>query len=508
MMAPWLARLSLLAGRLESGVPAHCFADPERNARLCHQACGLLLDLRREWLDAEALTALLQFARERELEAAIAALFAGEPVNSSENRPALHMAWRGEGPEAAVAEATRGLAAMEAIASRASSDPGWFGLEEVRHVVHLGIGGSLSGPRLLMEFLGPSRDGRCVHYLSNADGLSLRALLSLVDAERTLLVIVSKSFATAETLANARVLISALAARRQVSEATVRRAVVAVTSRPERARAFGVGEEAILPLAETLGGRYSTCSPASFSVVLAHGAAVFRAILAGAGALDRHFRSCPLEENLPVLAALVDFWNRSVLRAHALCLLPYADRLAALVPFVQQLMMESNGKAVDREGRPLPEAAAPVVFGQVGCDAEHVLLQWLVQGRERVPVEFVAVPPKPGCPLDRLRTDHLIAQASRLADPPAEDSPHRRAAGPRPCRVLALLDERPETLGALIAFYEHRAFVQSVLWGNNAFDQWGVEAGKRLANQIALSRLGQADLPEDPWLRDWLRRWP
>lgn len=506
-MAASLSRLRRLAARLRARLPLPPGAEGERDAALYRQACGLVLDLRREWLDARALRALLDYANERSVPAGVAALFAGEPVNRSERRPALHMALRGSGPASAVQEAEGVLGAMEALAARAAEDPSAFGLEAVEHLLHVGIGGSLSGPRLIAEFL-PPRAGRQVHFLSNADGRSLRALLAATHPKRSLLLIVSKSFTTAETLANARALVTALAEQRGVSEAEVLRAAVAVTSAPERARAFGIAAEAILPLAEGIGGRFSACSAASFSALWLHGASVFRAVLAGAAAMDRHLCEAPPAENLPLLAALADFWNRSVLRSSALCLLPYADRLAALLPFVQQLMMESNGKAVDAEGRPLAAPAAPAVFGQVGCDAEHALVQWLAQGLEPVPVEFVAVPPAPGCPLDRLRTDHLLAQWSLLAAPRAEAEPHRRPAGPRPTRLLALLDERPETLGALIAFYEHRVYLQALLWGNNAFDQWGVEAGKALAREIALSRRGQAPPPEDPWLKEWLRRWP
>jgi glucose-6-phosphate isomerase len=505
-MAASLSRLRRLAARLRARLPLSPGAEDDRDAALCREACGLVLDLRREWLDGKALRALCDYAKARSLPEGVAALFAGEPVNRSERRPALHIALRGEGPAAAAREAERVLRAMEALAARAAEDPSAFGLEAVEHLLHVGIGGSLSGPRLIVDFF-PPRAGRKVHFLSNADGRSLAALLAAINPRRSLLFIASKSFTTAETLANARALVEALAEQRGVSEAEVLRAALAVTSHPERAQAFGIAAEAILPLPEGVGGRFSACSAVSFSALWLHGASVFRAILAGAAAMDRHLREAPPAENLPLLAALADFWNRSVLKTSALCLLPYADRLAALLPFVQQLMMESNGKGVDADGRPLSAPAAPAVFGQVGCDAEHALVQWLAQGLEPVPVEFVAVPPQPGCPLDRLRSEHLLAQWSRLAAPREEAEPHRRA-GPRPTRLLALLDERPETLGALIAFYEHRVYLQALLWGNNAFDQWGVEAGKALAREIALSRRGRAPPPEDPWLKEWLRRWP
>lgn len=507
MSAPPLSRLMRLAERWRHRAPTRCAEETGRNQGLLVEACGLALDLRREWFDEEAIAALVEFAHARGLARGIAALFAGEPVLGARSGPALYPALRGEGPAPAVAESFGALAAMEALAARLREDPRSFGLESVRHLVHLGIGGSLSGPRLIMDFLGPGQ-GPQVHFLGNADGRSLRAVLASIDPSASLLLVASKSFATAETLANARSLIRALAERRGLSEAEVLRATVAVTSRPERARDFGIVPERILHLPEAVGGRYSSCSAISFCLLLAHGETAFRALLAGASAMDRHFREAPASANLPVLASLADFWNRSILGSGALCILPYADRLAGLLPFVQQLIMESNGKGVDREGRPLPAPAAPVVFGQVGCDAEHALLQWLAQGLEAVPVEFVAVPPAPGCPLDRLRTDHLLAQWSRLAAPSEEPEPERRAAGPRPTRLLALKDSSPETLGALIAFYEHRAFAQSLLWGNDAFDQWGVEAGKILARQIALSRAGQADPPSDPLLREWLRRWP
>ncbi len=506
MSAPPLSRLMRLAERWRRLVPSRCADETARSQALFVEACGLALDLRREWFDEETIAALVEFAHEQGLARGIAALFAGEPVLGAMSGPALYPALRGEGPAPAVAESLCALGAMETLAARLREDPRSFGLQSVRHLIHVGIGGSLSGPRLIMDFLGPGQ-GPEVHFLGNADGRSLRALLAAIDPNASLLLIASKSFATAETLANARSLIRALAERRGLSEAEVLRATVAVTSRPERARDFGIGAKAILHLPEAVGALLELLGD-QLRLMLAHGETAFRALLAGASAMDRHFREAAASANLPVLASLADFWHRSILGSGALCILPYADRLAGLLPFVQQLFMESNGKGVDREGRPLPAPAAPVVFGQVGCDAEHALLQWLAQGLEAVPVEFVAVPPEPGCALDRLRTDHLLAQWSRLAAPSEESAPERRAAGPRPTRLLALKDSSPETLGALIAFYEHRAFAQSLLWGNDAFDQWGVEAGKTLARQIALSRAGQADPPSDPLLREWLQRWP
>ncbi|MDW8479314.1 MAG: glucose-6-phosphate isomerase [Xanthomonadales bacterium] len=510
-MAP--APLAAHARRLRRIPLARLAGDEDRNRALRVRACGLELDLRRECLDRRALVALLSLARERGLSRGVEALFAGEALNVSEGLPALHPALRGEGPPEAARAAAEELRRMEALVEALRERPReTLGLEEVGHLVHVGIGGSLNGVRLIHEALAPARDAPLrLHFLASPDGHALARVLAALDPARTAVVIASKSFATEETLALARALLAALGARRGASEKATLAAAIAVTSHPERAVAFGIAPERILRLPPAVGGRYSACSATSFAAVATIGIAPFRELLAGAAAMDRHFREAPPEGNLPLLAALADFWQRVALRAPAFCLLPYGERLSPVLPWYRQLLMESLGKGVDREGRALAGPAGPPLLGDGGSEAEHSLLQWLAQAPERVPVDFVAALPAAGegpAELERLRLDHLLAQAAALAAPPAElaASPcaHRRLTGNRPSRTILLERLAPAPLGALIALLEHRVFALGWLLGVNPFDQWGVEAGKRLARAIALSRCG-GPVPADPLLAERLR---
>jgi glucose-6-phosphate isomerase len=431
-------------------------ADPTRAGQAV-EAPGLRLDYSRQHVDAQTLALLVQLAEERGLGAWRCALLAGEPVNSTENRPAWHTALRAA--EQAPAEVRAALGRMEDLARDAS---------RFERIVSLGAGGSDLGPRLVVDALCGVAQGR-VRFVATSDPLALARALEGADPARTLVIAVSKSFTTPETLANARAAKEWLGGRAHL---------YAVTADARAAREFGASE--VLPMWDWVGGRFSVWSAAGFAALCAIGAERFRDFLAGARDLDRHFAATPPERNLPVLMALIGVWNVNFLGAATHAVLPYAHALRLLPAYLQQLEMESNGKSIDREGREIGYATAPVVWGVEGPPSQHSFHQLLHQGTQVVPVDFVVA----GVSADA--DANAEAQADALArgttDPglPA----HRRHPGNRPSSLLRLERLDARNLGRLIAAWEHKVFAQGVLWNVNSFDQWGVELGKQLARAI------------------------
>ena len=431
--------------------------DAGRGARCGAQAPALQLDYSRQRLGALTLRLLAQLAAERGLQAWRGALFDGAPINSTEKRAVRHAALRAGA--AAPAEVRDALARMRALAA---------GLRGVRRIVHLGTGGSGLGARLLMEAL-RERAALEVRFAANIDPLELARALEGAEPAATLVVAVSKTFTTAETLANAR------AAREWLGG---RGRLYAVTANEAAARAFGAAE--VLPMWDWVGGRFSIWSAASFSALAALGPDAFDAFLAGGRDMDRHFLDAPLEKNVPALLALLGVWNVNFLGAATHCVLPYAHALKLLPAYLQQLEMESNGKRVDREGRALGYATAPVVWGAEGTVSQHSFHQLLHQGTQAVPADFIVA--GVSAELDANAEAQARALAFGTADPalPA----HRRYPGNRPSNTLRLERIDARALGALVAAYEHKVFVQGVIWNVNSFDQWGVELGKQMAGEI------------------------
>ncbi|MGH8686136.1 MAG: glucose-6-phosphate isomerase [Burkholderiales bacterium] len=432
-------------------------ADPRRAELFGAQAPGLLLDYSRQRVGALTIRLLAQLAAERGFEDWRRALFAGEPVNSTEHRAARHVALRAG--DAAPPEVKASLERMRALAA---------GLAGVRRIVHLGTGGSDLGARLLVDALG-ARASIEVRFASNLDPLDLARALDGADPATTLVVAVSKTFATAETLFNASAAKDWLGGRGRL---------FAATANETAARAFGATE--VLPMWDWVGGRYSIWSSASFSAFAALGAPVFDEFLAGAREMDRHFVDAPPGKNVPLLLALLGVWNTNFLGTATHCVLPYAHALRLLPAYLQQLEMESNGKRVDREGRAVGYATAPVVWGAEGTVSQHSFHQLLHQGTQAVPCDFIVA----GVSIEL--DANAEAQARALAfgtDDPALP-PHRRSPGERPSSTLRLERIDARALGALVAAYEHKVFAQGVVWNVNSFDQWGVELGKRLAAEI------------------------
>ena len=462
---PAWAKLAVHAEGWKAARLARLFADdPHRAAHFGAQAPGLALDYSRQRVGALTLRLLAQLLEERGFDAWRAAMFAGEPINATEGRAVRHAALRAG--EAAPAEVKAALARMRELAAD---------LGGVQHIVHLGTGGSDLGARLLVDALG-ERAAIQVRFAANIDPLDLARALEGAEPARTLVVAVSKTFTTAETLANARAAKAWLAGRGRI---------VAVTANEAAARAFGAAQ--VLPMWDWVGGRFSVWSAASFSALAALGADAFEQFLAGGRDLDEHFRSAPLERNLPVLLALLGAWNVNFLGAATHCVLPYANALRLLPAYLQQLEMESNGKRVDREGRGVGYATAPVVWGAEGTVSQHSFHQLLHQGTQAVPCDFVVA--GVSAELDANAEAQARALAFGTEDPGLP--PHRRYPGDRPSSTLRLERLDARHLGRLVAAYEHKVFTQGVLWNVNSFDQWGVELGKQLAGEI-LKNQGRA----------------
>ena len=454
--------------------------EPDRLARLTLDECGIRFDFSKTHLSAPVLSAFAGLAEAQDLAGARDALFAGKTANPTEGRAAEHSAERGQGAPESVARAQALHKRMRALIDAIEADA--FG--PIRHILHIGIGGSALGPDFLIDALGRDAGRYDAAVVSNIDGAALEEAVAGFDPQATLLVVASKTFTTMETLLNAR---SALAWMEHGGVEDPFGKVVALTASPERAVEFGVDETRILPFAESVGGRYSLWSSIGFPAALALGWEAFEQLLEGAAAMDRHFRLAPVERNAPVLAAFADRYYANVRGCQTRAVFAYDERLRLLPDYLQQLEMESNGKSVKLDGSPAGRATSLITWGGVGTDAQHAVFQLLHQGTHLVPVEFVAAI-EPAHSLDEEHHRQLLincfAQGAALMAGKSADDPHRSYPGDRPSTTILLDRLDPATLGALIAFYEHRTFANAVLLGINPFDQFGVELGKQMAKAI------------------------
>ena len=469
-------------------------ADPDRMSRFVLREGPLRADFSKQALDKKGLEALLSMAAKCDLEEWRAKLFAGERVNTSEDRAVLHMALRGVGgtPEnqKEIAE-MRAHMASYAAAVRAEG--------KFKNIVHIGIGGSDLGPRLVADaFEAAAEQSLTLRFAENVDGASVNDAIKGLNPKETLAVVVSKSFGTQETKMNGESVRDWLGAHGGTN-------MIAVTANRDRAEAFGIAPENIFDFWDWVGGRYSVWSAVGLSLQIAYGPDVFAEFLDGAKAMDLHFRDQPLQENLPVMMALVGIWNRNGLGYGSQAVIPYARRLRKFSAFLQQLEMESNGKSATRDG----EAATltcPVIWGDEGTNGQHAFFQWLHQGPSEgryggAPVDFVAVlkdhENRPAHHAALLANCFAQSEALMLgkneavvrkenADRADIDAlaPQKTFPGNRPSTTLTLDALSPNALGHLIALYEQKTFVQGIIWNVNSFDQWGVELGKVLANTI------------------------
>ncbi len=511
-------RLAEMAAKPQAHLRERLRHGDREQYRASAEGTGIALDYRRQAFDQDTLTALVELAREAGVESHRDAMFRGDIINLSERRAVLHVALRGA-PGATGDAAPWGTDIQNMV--QHELDRVCIFADRVRQgdvksstgrvftdVVSIGIGGSDLGPRMATEALAPSCiNGPRVHFISNPDAWGVYATLRDLNPATTLLIVASKTFTTQETMTNAAT------ARRWledggISDAAQSAHLVAITASPERSRAVGYPDDHTFTFWDWVGGRYSVWSALGLPLAIAIGSAAFREFLAGGRAMDAHFRSAPLERNLPVLLALSGIWNRNFLGCPTQLLSCYPSRLVRFTPFVQQMDMESNGKRTRQDGQPCETATGPILWGGLGIDGQHAYFQLLHQGTHRVPVEFIGVE-SDDTPLPLAAEHHrvvnlnLCAQAQALAEgrDAADTLKALRAEGLDETQARALATQRsfegnvpnsiiwldrldPHRLGALIALYEHKVFTQAAIWGINAYDQWGVELGKTVAKGL------------------------
>lgn len=494
-------------------------ADPHRFKDMSIKIAGILLDYSKNRIDKTTWNLLLELAREREVVQKRNAMFYGEKINITEHRAALHTALRSPlnnkilqiDKQYLNQDVHKTLNRIQYFVECVRQGK-WRGFSGkiITDIVNIGIGGSYLGPKMTCTALRSYVDGRFnMHFVSNVDGHNLDEVLHKIKCESTLFIIASKTFTTQETMINAK---SARSWFLQHAEKyDLHKHFIAVSTHEKHVNEFGIDTVNMFPLWDWVGGRYSLWSSIGLSIALAIGFNNFSDFLAGAHAMDKHFCSAPLEKNMPVILALVGIWNRNFFNNESLLIVPYHHDLRYFPAYLQQLEMESNGKHITCDGKPVSVATCPFIWGDVGTNSQHAFFQLVHQGTNITPIDFIAVLR----PTHKLHNHHIVLLANCIAQSEAlmqgskiekhfqvlyknnihnqkKDClmPHKTFEGNRPSNTILLDTLTPMTLGALIALYEHKTFVQGVIWNVNSFDQWGVELGKILANTI------QAELSE------------
>ena len=487
--------------------------DPQQFDHFSVRLDDLLYDYSKNRLTRATLGHLIDLARASRLDERREALFSGEKVNATENRPALHMALRnfsggpvvvdGEDVMPAVEEVRARVAAF-ANAVRSGAIRGARG-DSFTNIVNIGIGGSDLGPAMAARALSPFTSPELrAHFVSNVDGADIADTLAALDPATTLFIVSSKTFTTQETMANAASARAWIASA--LGEAAVGDHFAAVSTRLDKVAAFGIDPDRVFGFWDWVGGRYSLWSAIGLSLAIAIGPEQFEEFLRGGHDVDVHFRNAPLSHNIPVLMGLIGVWHRNIWGFASQAVIPYDQRLARFPAYLQQLDMESNGKSVLRDGSPSPRATGPIVFGEPGTNSQHAFFQLLHQGTEIAPVDFLVAAE----PTDADDAHHALLFANCLAQSEAflrgrtekevrellraqglnperidELAPHKVFSGDRPSSTFLYRQLNPRTLGRIVALYEHKVFVQSVIWDINPFDQWGVELGKELCSRLA-----------------------
>ena len=495
-------------------------SDPNRFNKLSLNVQNILLDYSKNLINEEVLYALLNLAKEAKVDEWRQRMFQGDRINSTENRAVLHTALRnrtntpvyvdGENVMPAV---NKELERMRVFVNRVRKGQ-WRGFsgKRITDVVNIGIGGSDLGPRMVTQALRPYADDRIrVHFVSNVDGMEIANTLRPLNPERVLFVIASKTFTTSETMTNANTARNWLMSA-AFDERAVAKHFIAVSSNKEAIKTFGIKPENSFQMWDWVGGRFSLWSAIGLPIALYLGFKQFEELLTGAHEMDIHFRDAPLDENAPTLLALIGIWNSTFLGYQSQAILPYNTPLARFSAYLQQAEMESNGKSVDHQGKQVPHTTGSIIWGQLGIDGQHAFYQYLHQSNTIVPADFIASvessTPVPGHH-DKLMAN-FFAQTQALmngisAEEVARDFesqgiseaeikhlvPHKVHQGNRPTNTILLDKLDPRSLGALIALYEHKIFIQGVIWNICSFDQWGVELGKTLAKKILPSLLDE-----------------
>ena len=474
-------------------------ADPDRFARFSLALGPLTVDYSKQRITGETLGLLMELARARRVEDGRKAMFAGTAINTTECRAVLHVALRNRAERAMTVNGADVMADVRATRARIAEFAGlvrdgkWLGAtgQKIRHIVNIGIGGSHLGPMFVADALKDyQRADLSVAFVSNPDRAQIDEVLAGLDPEATLFIVASKTFTTAETTFNADVARCWITAK--MGDSAVAHHFAAISTNLNAAAAFGIAENAVFPMWDWVGGRYSVWSAIGLSVVIACGGDVFDQFLAGGEFMDRHFETAPLEQNLPVILAVLGVWHTDFFDARVLAVLPYDHRLKLLPAHLQQLDMESNGKSVMLDGAPIA-SSGPIIFGAGGSDSQHSFFQLLHQGPKPTPCDFIGALNGGDDASRELLLANMFAQTEALmkgrttadlASTPPELQAHRMFSGNRSSTTLLLEELTPYALGMLIALYEHKVFVQGLVWGVNSFDQWGVELGKELAKSL------------------------
>ncbi|SHO67554.1 glucose-6-phosphate isomerase [Pseudoxanthobacter soli DSM 19599] len=495
-------------------------ADKDRFARFSLKVDDLLIDYSKHRATRETFDLLADLARAADVEGLRARMFAGEPINFTEHRSVLHVALRNRSNRPiysagkdVMPEVNEVLARMRAFAEgvRSGAIAGATG-KRITDVVNIGIGGSDLGPAMVTLALAPYRgDGPAVHYVSNVDGAHIHDTLATLDPETTLFLVASKTFTTLETMTNAGTARAWVVDK--LGDAAVGSHFAALSTNLTKIAAFGIPEDRAFGFWDWVGGRYSVWSAIGLSVELAVGADNFEAFLAGGHAMDEHFRTAPLLENLPVIQGLLGVWYRNVWGFPTKAILPYDQHLSRFAAHLQQLDMESNGKRVTRDGTPAKTATGPVVWGEPGTNGQHAFYQLIHQGTDVIPADFLIAAEPHQLPhqhgylvanclaqtkalMEGRTLEEATAQllaAGMAPDEAARLAPHKVFPGNRPTTTIAYAKLDPFTVGRLLALYEHTVFVEGAIWGINSFDQWGVELGKELALSLQPVIDGKAD---------------
>ena len=475
--------------------------NPNRTNEMSVECGQLHLDFSKNLVSDQTWQALLALANQSPLETLRAAMFSGETINTTENRAVLHAALRAEIGDQKVASAAeesdqrvslvkQQLSQVKLVSEKIRSGD-WVGStgKAITDVINIGIGGSDLGPKLacsaLQEFAHPNIN---LHFISNVDGAEILSTLKKLDPETTLVAVASKTFTTQETLLNAKTALNWFEQQLDLKDAQTTSHFVGLTASRENALAYGIPNEQILEFAEWVGGRYSLWSSIGLSIAISIGYDRFEEMLDGAREMDIHFQSAPAEKNMPVIMALLGIWYNNFLNAQSIAVIPYCERLLLLPSYLQQLDMESNGKSTTADGQPVDYDTGAILWGQTGTNGQHAFFQLLHQGTRLAPVDFIALAKDNMSNEEhhRVLLGNMLAQSSALMcgqKAPAGE-PHRYYPGNKPSNVLLLKELSPKNFGSLIALYEHKVFVQGCIWNINSFDQWGVELGKKMANQL------------------------
>lgn len=484
------------------------FADDAERAEKYSLISGeLKLDFSKNLMDDQIWEQLLNLAQQSPLTFHRDAMFSGEAINTSENRAVLHAALRAnptddlstDGAQRS-AQVEKQLKAVERI-SNEIRDGSWVGStgKPITDIINIGIGGSDLGPKMactaLEEF---ARDSINVHFISNVDGAQILSTLKKLNAETTLVSIASKTFTTQETMLNAKTAIQWFSDELGLENPKNTSHFIGLTANPSAAVAYGIPADQVLEFSDWVGGRYSLWSSIGLSIAISIGFDNFKQMLDGAREMDQHFQDAPLDKNMPVILGLLGIWYSNFLNAQSIAIIPYCERLVLLPSYLQQLDMESNGKSTSLQGEPVSYNTGPILWGQTGTNGQHAFFQLLHQGTRMAPIDFIAaISDNLSNPEHhQVLLGNMLAQSSALMEGQAapEGEQHRFYPGNKPSNTLLLDELSPKNFGALVALYEHKVFVQGSIWNINSFDQWGVELGKKMANNLLDKESGASDM--------------